>query len=85
MAYVRGRLQRDQDAFAELRSSMAGVGTAVRDAIATAVVQESRASSFRGCPYLYVAVEHVSDEHPVAGGVRGPRQVASGCTRGAAG
>ena len=64
VAYVRGRLQRDRDAFAELRSTTTGGAVAVLDAIANAVVEESRDPSFRGCPYLNVAVEHASDEHP---------------------
>jgi AcrR family transcriptional regulator len=64
VAYVRGRLQRDRDALAELRSSTAGGAVAVLDAIAHAVVEESRDPSFRGCPYLNVAVEHANDDHP---------------------
>ena len=39
VAYARGRLQREKDAFAELRSSTTGGAGAILDALAEAVVR----------------------------------------------
>lgn len=65
VAYLSARSQREHEQLAAARAAMTGDPRAVLRAIVSAIVAESCAPGFRGCPYINAAAEYADREHPV--------------------
>ncbi|MGR6318837.1 TetR family transcriptional regulator [Micromonospora soli] len=63
--YLTARSEREREALAEARQALAGDPRAVLRAIVDAIVAESRAPGFRGCPYVNASAEYADPDHPV--------------------
>ena len=66
-AYLRGRLQRDQEQLAELRGEHVGDPSAVLHGIVETLAEDTKAPGFRGCPYANLAAEYCDQDYPARG------------------